>query len=462
MAETKKRSTGAERNKRKREQPSVTMDRDAMRARKREERRKKVRRQKILLSVATLGIMVLAAAAIVLFMPSMRLSRALAKGSEYVQAADYASAQQAYEEALDIDSASVKAYRGLAENYLAQKDAAAAESNLYLGWENTQDESLLNYYCTVVLNEAVAEINEKKVTLDTMDKCIQILEIDAANSDALSLADTGYQRFFSQMGEEACRIFDDSTQEESCQYPAYEELVRRLLKIYETAQTPEVQALLQKYALADAEKTFVSVQHLDSYLALLQEVSQVTDDAETKQAIECLTKAKEEEAYFAEAFSQFEAGNYEYARELVSSDAYMQLRDSFIKEESGCWEGSIYIPVNQERLVLHRTEEGIRFYFPNDAEDENVKDLITVWGSKQEDDGVQRSVISYEPMTEEADDQHTEYTIQYLYSNVKIDGQYVPQMNYRFDTKVTNAQGEAIATTAIGDWGGEHEWEIDY
>ena len=43
---------------------------------------------------------------------------------------------------------------------------------------------------------------------------------------------------------------------------------------------------------------------------------------------------------------------------------------------------------------------------------------------------------------------------------VKINGKYVPQMNYRLDTKVTTAEG--VTTNAIGDWGGENEWEIDY
>ena len=33
-------------------------------------------------------------------------------------------------------------------------------------------------------------------------------------------------------------------------------------------------------------------------------------------------------------------------------------------------------------------------------------------------------------------------------------------MNYRFDTKVTTEEGNT--TVAIGDWGGEHEFEIDY
>ena len=140
-------------------------------------------------------------------------------------------------------------------------------------------------------------------------------------------------------------------------------------------------------------------------------------------------------------------------------DTYQQYRDNFINETAGNWLGHIYIPVNQEQLVLTK-EDGVWYYsFLADEDYVNTKGVITIWGTKQEDDGVQRSVISYEAANDGAYP-HTEYTVQYLYSNVKINGQYVPQMNYRFDTKVTTEEGNT--TVAIGDWGGEHEFEIDY
>ena len=102
-------------------------------------------------------------------------------------------------------------------------------------------------------------------------------------------------------------------------------------------------------------------------------------------------------------------------------------------------------------------EDGkITFSFLGSKDYDASRGIITVWGSKQADDGIQRSVISYEP----ADEEGVEYTIQYLYSNVKIDGAYVPQMNYRFDTKITTEEG--TTTNAVGDWGGEHEFQIDY
>jgi hypothetical protein len=117
--------------------------------------------------------------------------------------------------------------------------------------------------------------------------------------------------------------------------------------------------------------------------------------------------------------------------------------------------------VSKEQLVLNREDGNVTFSFLDYDAYDNPQGIITVWGSKQEDDGIQRSVISYEPVSDTGEDfPHTEYTVQYLYSNVKINGAYVPQMNYRFDTKVTTEEG--TTTTAIGDWGGEHEFEIDY
>ena len=43
---------------------------------------------------------------------------------------------------------------------------------------------------------------------------------------------------------------------------------------------------------------------------------------------------------------------------------------------------------------------------------------------------------------------------------MKIGGQYVPQMNYRFETRI--ATPEETISELIGDWGGEHEWSLDY
>ena len=87
--------------------------------------------------------------------------------------------------------------------------------------------------------------------------------------------------------------------------------------------------------------------------------------------------------------------------------------------------------------------------------------MIKIWGTKQEDAGVQRICISYEPPCTNGEYYpHTTYEFVYLYSNVKIGGQYVPQMNYRFETRVADPMG--TTSQLIGDWGGEHEWTTEY
>ncbi|MBD5504825.1 MAG: tetratricopeptide repeat protein [Lachnospiraceae bacterium] len=437
--------------------------RDELRARRREERRRKVRRQKIAMAVCA-GVIVVGAIAIPMFLslPSMKLSRCLAKGDKYTEQADYTNAQSAYENALKIDTASVEAYRGMADNFVAQGNIQEAKQILYTGWEQTQDEGLLHYYCVELYNEAVHEINEGNCTLATVDKCIQVLEQEPDNADAPRLLSTCYERLFRTEEEEAvCSMFfDTDTAQDTCSYAEYESLVHRMLALYQAKPTEAMKAVLTQYVLIDMPYVQISIPHLETYRILLTEVNSSVNDAGITETMACLARVKEVSDYFAEAFQEFEAGNYAYARELVVQESYQQIRDSFIEGNSGYWEGSVYIPVNREQLMLHREDDKVRFYFLSEEDYDNHQGIIKVWGTKQEDDGVQRSGISYEPAVDSGEDSKTEYTVQYLYSNVKIGGEYVPQMNYRFETKVTTQEG--ITTNAIGDWGGEHEWEIDY
>ena len=437
--------------------------RDEIRARKREARRRKVRRQKIMIALSACAIVAAAAAAVVFTRPSVQLSLSLSRGDKYAGQSDYSNAQDAYEEALEIDPLSVKAYRGIADTYLAQGKTAETEQILYDGWEQTQDEGLLHYYCVEVYNEAVAEINSGNCTFATIDKLIRVLELEPDNQDAIETLKTHcYDKIFGVTDEEdICTIFfDEDVSQDTCGYEEYETLLRKLLTLYQENKTEELGSVLIRYALIDMPYVRISLPHVSRYAALLTDINQEVGDAGITETLACLARAREVGDYFATAFEEFEAGDYAYARVLVTEESYQQIRDDFINEDSGYWEGSIYIPVNRELLVLHREDGAVRFYYPDEEEYENRQGIITVWGTKQEDDGVQRSAISYEPVANSGADSHIEYTIQYLYSNVKVGGRYVPQMNYRFDTKVTTEEG--ITTNAVGDWGGEHEWEIDY
>ncbi len=460
-----KKKTGKAKKQRStnREESGARMSRrDEERAKRKAERLRKVRRQKITI-VALSGVIIAAVACIAVFCtPAVKLARSLYKGEKYASKADYTNAQDAFEEALKIDTASVEAYHGMANNYLAQEKILEAEETYYTGWEQTKDEGLLHNYCIVLYNEAVAEINAKNCSLATVDKCIKVLETEPGNEDALNLMGTCYERLMRGMqDDEACMMFyDEDISQDTCSYGEYEQLLRRIMALQQSNPSEQMKAILTQYALIDMPYVKLSIPHMEQYMAVLTEINGIVNDAKITETLACLGRAKEVGEYFSTAFTEFETGNYAYARELVAEESYQQIRDDFITENSGYWEGSVYIPVNREQIVLHNEEGQVRFSFLSDEEYNNRQGVISVWGTKQEDDGVQRSVISYKPANTDGSESDTEYTIQYLYSNVKIKGQYVPQMNYRFDTKITTPEG--ITTNAIGDWGGEHEWEIDY
>lgn len=438
-------------------------NRDEERARKREARRRKVRRQKIAIVVVVVLLLVGIGSSIVFCLPALRVSRKLSAGDKYTRNSDYQMAQTSYEEALQIDPTTVKAYRCLAQNDLEQNDSTAAKEILYTGWETTQDEGLLNYYCTVILNEAVAELNDKICNMGTVDKCVQVLEKNPANADAISLLDTCYKRLFRKEDENpVCTLFmDEDVSTESCQYDAYEQNVRRMYAVYVSQPSDELLACLTHYMLLDAEQIYFTSAHAESYLTLLKEINQTINNTQVTDLIACLDKAMEMKQYFAGMFGEFEDGNFESAKDFILTNEYQELRDSFINGNSGYWAGSDFIPVNQDNLVLHYGENGYQFSFLDYNDYENTQGVITVWGNVQMDDGVQRTSISYEPASENGEYYpHKEYVIIYCYTNVGNAAQHMPQMNFHFETRTTTEEG--MTTDAIFDWGGEHEWEKSY
>ena len=108
---------------------------------------------------------------VVFCLPSVKASFRLFQGDRYMAGEDYGKAQTAYEKAVAADPASTEAYRSLAELFDKQQMDAEEEQILYTGWEKTQDEGLLHYYCVSVLNQAVAELNAKNCTLATVEVC---------------------------------------------------------------------------------------------------------------------------------------------------------------------------------------------------------------------------------------------------------------------------------------------------
>ena len=103
----------------------------AARERRRKHRKRVVLAEKIVLVL--IGIVILAGGAAIVYnlLPGIQVERQLEAADEYVETQAYEEAIASCEEALKIDSKSVKAYRAMAGVYLTQEDRESAEQILY-------------------------------------------------------------------------------------------------------------------------------------------------------------------------------------------------------------------------------------------------------------------------------------------------------------------------------------------
>ena len=390
--------------------------------------------------------------------PGVKIAKRLKAADAYVQSQNYEEAIASCEEALEIDSKSVQAYRAMAGVYVTKEDWTSAEQILYRGWEKTQDEALLQEYCVHLLNDAVTDINSRNCTFETLGKCVTAMEREPEGTDGYKLLDACYTQLFK--GEETeplCSLEDGS----GCNFEAYLDFMNRMLGIYSLNPSQELKAEIVKYAVPSNSVWWMDVKHLDDYRNLLGQAAALDDAGALLDFTACLEKAAWAQGTFAEAFRVFESGEFEPVKDFMQSEAYISLRDQFIEGTVEYWDGKTYIPVSKDKMKLMNTDGKWSFAFADFQEYPEVSGVIKIWGTKQEDAGVQRICISYEPACENGEYYpHTTYEFVYLYSNVKVGGQYVPQMNYRFETRVADPAG--TTSWLIGDWGGEHEWTAEY
>lgn len=430
----------------------------AARERRRKHRRKVVMIERITIALLIVVFIVGGTTIVWNLMPEIKVARQLEAADAYVETQAYDEAIASCEEALKIDSTSVKAYRAMAGVYLNKEDRESAEQILYQGWETTQDEGLLQEYCVHLLNDAVADINAQNCTFATLDKCVMVIEKDQANADGYELLDACYERLF--MSEES-EIFCNVDGEGKSGFESYLAIMNRMLEVYSRTPAEELKAEIIKYAVPQNQLLWINVNNVQDYLELLSKVAELGDVGTLEQFKTCLEKAVWVQDIFEAAFTIFESGEFEAIKEFMQSDDYILIRDQFIDGTMEYWDGKTYIPVSREKMKLMNEDGQWRFAFADFDDCPETAGVIKVWGAKQEDAGVQRISISYEPASESGDYYpHTTYEFVYLYSNVKIAGEYVPQMNYRFETRIATPEG--TTSELIGDWGGAHEWTMDY
>lgn len=430
----------------------------AAKARRRKHRKRVVMAERIVLALFLVVILVGGTVAVFSMMPEIKVARQLNAADEYKEAQSYDEAIASCEEALKIDSMSVEAYRSMAGIYLTKEDRDAAEQVLYQGWETTQDESLLQEYCVYLLNDAVADINGEQCTFDTWSKVILAVETNPDNPDGYKLLDACYGRLF--MGEET-ELFCEVSEGDGCGFEGYLERMNRMLALYDSTGKEELKAEIIKFAQPKFPSLLLDIRHLSDYQALLERVSALGSEESLSQLLACATKAVEVQNTFAGAFDIFASGDFAPIKDFMQSEAYITIRDQFMDGTMEYWHGKTYIPVSREKVTFMQADGAWCFEFADFDEYPETEGVIKVWGAQQEDAGIQRLCISYEPASENGEYYpHTTYEFVYLYSNVKIGGEYVPQMNYRFETRIATEEG--TVSELIGDWGGEHEWNMEY
>ncbi len=426
------------------------------------ELRRKRRKRALMIErtvIALLIVVLLAGGTVLVFnlLPNVKVAKRLEAADAFVENSNYEEAIASCEEALQIDSKSVEAYRAMAGVYLTSRNREAAEQTLYRGWESTLDEGLLQEYCIHLLNDAVEEINGQNCTFATLDKCVTVLEQNQDSADVYQLLDACYEHLFT----DETTVFCDVDANGESGFSSYFSLINRMINVYLKNPKEELKEEIFKFAAPSEKVTWLNVDSLQEYLELIDKVSALGEDESLKQLKLCLEKAVWAQNIFSTAFTIFESAEFEPIKEFMQSADYIAVRDQFIEGTMEYWSGKTYIPVSRERMKLMNQEGQWNFAFADFDEYPQTGGVINIWGAKQEDAGVQRLCISYEPASQNGEYYpHTTYEFVYLYSNVKVAGEYVPQMNYRFEIRTATPEGTTSQLT--GDWGGEHEWTMEY
>lgn len=453
---------GTKRKNRKRKK-KVYLSKEELKLKRRRERHRIVVMQRVLIAVMAVVVIGGGGFALAWNIPAWKIERELKAAEEYTQEAAFDEAIESCKNALKIDSTVVKAYSCMAGTYLDMDEESNAKQILYEGWENTQDESLLEYYCTVVLNEAVSDINNNNCTFETADKIADVLEKNAENEDALKLMDTAYERVTASLSEEGYDTFfaDVDSAVEECSFTAYVSIIGKLENIYNNSKSEKIKNILLKYSLIDIPELKISMHHVDAYKQIVENANAIEENSSRLDLAVCLNKEIEVLNTFADLFKEFDADNLEAAKEFIVSDVYIGIRDEFIGATMQYWNGEGAIPVSREYVVLKQSEGKWTFEYPDFKQNENTTGVITVWGSDMKDNGIQRSCISYEPPKQSENYYpHIEYKISYVNSNVQKEKSYSEMLNYHLEKRTWTEDG--MTTEMTGDWGGPYEWKKSY
>ena len=430
---------------------------------KRSSKRKKVDIKRI----ATISLVTVVAVGVVYgvysHLPFVKVNKAIAAGNMYSKNEDYEAAISSYNTAIEIDDGAVEAYNNMAGAYLSIDDSESAKKILFDGWQNTDNTDLLNNYHTVILNDAVTEINRGNGSIDALLSILPVLEADNTNSQAIEILDAAFSRCFANESTDADMFFRGESKGSTCSFAKYEELVNRLLAVYTATPSDELSELIKKFAIPATDSFTIDYSDALKYGELLQSVvSGVGSNASIDSMFNCFNNAQEVQGLFSQIFEQLDIGNVDELRDFIVSDEYVSYRDIFLNDQETPQENTTYISISREAMILNLKDGNWSYRFLSFDENPESTGVITVWANYFEDDGVQRNSISYEPGAINGNIYpHTKYSVTYLKSYITSgNSTKVAQMNYRLSTLITDEEGN-MTETVVGDWGGANEWIMD-
>ena len=434
------------------------------------------KKQKSWVLPAIAAAVVLTGGIFVYNLPSVRADRNITKARQLMTTMDYVQAEEKFQEALSIDSTAAAAYRGLADDYLAQGKQEEAETILLQGYEATANEVLLQNYCAAVLNDIAGKLNSQSAGWAEVDRCLQVLEKMPENQEAVGMMNICYERIVLAADEKGAVTALLHQTDGTDHFPEYEAVMQRMLSLYQDYPLEEIRQLICNYAVLQGEQVYLSLEHADAYENILNQVIKLTltggetntENAQQKeemtQLLACLDSQENILSYFAPMFEAFEKEEFEAARDFIVTEEYTGIRDAFINQTMEYWIGTSHIPVTREAIVFSKKDGVWGFSFADDDTKIVPGGKIEILGAKTLDKGVQRSSITWTPAYDPKNYYpHTEYEVTYwntMVSGLATDGTGVARMNYRFAEKIYNKDG--METRMIHDWGGPNEARSTY
>ncbi len=155
-------------------------------------------------------------------------------------------------------------------------------------------------------------------------------------------------------------------------FSSYEQIMNRLVSLSDIVGSESMREIISGFGWLGAEELKVPMGYVDSYLSILESANTWMEMPERSEMIACLHKVKEVQAEFESLFQEFDAGNYEAAKEFLVKDSYLQIRDAFINGTMQYWDGATYIPVSREYVIIKWKDGKCSFSFPNYDDNENT------------------------------------------------------------------------------------------